>query len=432
MPETVALERHQPAEGARRYVPYGAARQLWYAKHREVLLAGPAGTGKSRACLEKLNAAAMQRPIRAAIVRKVRRSITQSAMVTFETKVLPSPTSVRFHHEDQEYRYPTGARIIVGGLDDPEKIKSTEFDLIYVQEATELTEVDWGMLLSRLRNGVLSYHQLMADCNPGPPDHWLKKRADSGATLMLESRHEDNPTLSEEYIATLDALMGPDPEHPSYLYQRLRLGLWVAAEGMYFTEWNPERHTCKAFDPPDHWPRWTSTDWGFAVPWAVYWYARSPEDDGIYVYREVYATGMRDQEQADIIRQRSEGERVVLHVGDPSMFNKRTESQRPSVASIYWQRGVKLYPGTNNRIAGWQAVRNVLAGDLPRLQVMRERCPNLIRTLPEMVRDPLDPEDVADKVNGAATEDHAADSLRYGIMAEAQPPTPGKRLAVFG
>jgi PBSX family phage terminase large subunit len=363
--------------------------------------------------LEKLNAAAMQRPIRAAIVRKVRRSLTQSAMVTFETKVLPEPSSVRFHHEDQEYRYPNGARIIVGGLDDPEKIKSTEFDLIYVQEATELAEIDWGMLLSRLRNGVLSYHQLMADCNPGSPDHWLKVRCDAGTTTLLESRHEDNPAVTPEYIATLDSLTG-------YLYKRLRLGLWVAVEGMFFTEWNPEVHVSDAFDPPADWTRWTTTDYGFADPFCTLWLARDP-DRNLYAYRELYATGLRDEQQAKLIVERSTGERIVRHIGDPSMFNKRTEQDKPSIATVYADNGVDLEPGVNSRIPGWQTVRRVLAvrGDgTSRLRVMRERCPNLIRTMPTMVHDPLDPEDLADKIGHTKTEDHAVDALRYGLMAE--------------
>src|SRR6478672_11979924 len=107
------------------YMAYGAAMQLMRSTRREVLLAGPAGTGKSRACLEKLNLIASQVPIRGAIVRKVRKSLTQSAMVTFEEKVLPAGNIVKFHEGDQEYRYPSGARIMVSGLDDAEKLKST-------------------------------------------------------------------------------------------------------------------------------------------------------------------------------------------------------------------------------------------------------------------------------------------------------------------
>ena len=197
-PAKLRIERVDRAEaGDGVYEPWGAARELFGYRGREVLVAGPAGTGKSRACLEKVNLACMQKPVRCAMVRKTRKSLTQSAMETFEEKVLTAQNRklVPFHTGDQEYRYPNGARVIVGGLDDAEKIGSTEFDLVYVQEATELEEEDWGMLLRGLRNGVASYQQILADCNPTYPSHWLKVRCDKGETKLLESRHEDNPTL---------------------------------------------------------------------------------------------------------------------------------------------------------------------------------------------------------------------------------------------
>jgi len=411
------------------YQAFGSARELFRTKSREVLLAGPAGTGKSRACLEKLNLIAMQRPIRAAIVRKTRKSLTQSAMATFENKVLPQPNNVQFHDGDQEYRYPSGARIMVAGMDDAEKIGSTEFDVVYVQEATELEEDDWGMLLRGLRNNVLSYQQLMADCNPGPPSHWLKVRCDEGHCTLLESSHKDNPTLwnardkcwtplGADYIAGLESLSG-------YLKQRLLLGMWVAAEGMYFTEWNPSVHCVEPFEIPAEWPRWLSVDYGFAAPFCCLWFAREPESRRIYVYREAYASGLRDEQQADLIVQRSENEPLQLRILDPSMFNPRTEQMRPSIAAVYAMHGVApVYPGQNSRKQGWATVRRAMATDsgMPRLQVFKGACPNLIRTIPAMVVDPLDPEDVADKVGSTKTEDHAPDALRYGLCAEAQPP----------
>ena len=422
----------------RPYQPFGAALDLFGSRHREVLLAGPAGTGKSRACLEKLNLIAMQVPIRAAIVRKTRKSLTQSAMATLENKVLPAPSNVRFHEGDQEYRYPSGARVMVAGLDDAEKIGSTEFDVVYVQEATELGEDDWGMLLRGLRNGVLSYQQLIADCNPSSPDHWLKQRCNRGDCQLLESKHEDNPLLWQEghwtdfglaYMASLDSLQG-------YLYRRLRLGEWVAAEGMYFTEWDPALHIVPRFDIPEDWPRWLSVDYGFAAPFCCLWFAREPETRRIYVYRELYAAGLRDEQQAQRIVEASVNDKILLRILDPSMFNPRTEQQRPSIAAVYWAHGCRpVWPGFNNRKQGWAVVRRALAHDQgpPRLHILAGAAPNLVRTLPSMVVDPLDPEDVADKVGSTKTEDHAPDALRYGLVAEAQPPRPTETIPLrFG
>jgi phage terminase large subunit len=425
----VQIQHAEAAEaGEVPYEPHGAALELFRTKAREVLLAGPAGTGKSRACLEKLNLIALQKPIRGAIVRKTRKSLTQSTMVTLEQKVLNGLGAVRFHDGDQEYRYPSGARIMVAGLDDPEKFGSTEFDIVYVPEATELEPDDWGMLLRGLRNNTLSYQQLIADCNPGAPYHWLKQRCSAGATVLLESKHQDNPMLwdrasddwtdfGREYMVGLDSLSG-------YQYQRLRLGLWVAAEGMYFTEWDPAIHVCKPFDIPPEWPRWIAVDYGFAAPFCCLWLARCPEDRRIYVYREAYVAGLRDEQQAELICDRSGAEQLALRVLDPSMFNIRTEQQRPSIASIYWAHGVRpVTPGMNSRKQGWAVVRRALAHDQgpPRLQILDGRAPNLTRTMPGLVIDPLDPEDVADKVGGTLAEDHAPDALRYGLCAEAQP-----------
>jgi phage terminase large subunit len=415
---------------------------------REVLLSGPSGTGKSMACLQKLDLAASQTPMRAAIVRKLRTALTQAALVTFKEKVLPPPpNAVWFHHEDQEFRYPNGSRVVVAGLDDPRKVLSTDFDLIYVQEATELDEQDWQILLTRLRNNALSYQQLLADCNPSYPNHWLKLRCDAGDVTVLESHHEDNPQLydhgtktytpfGEQYLKTLDSLTG-------YLHKRLRLGLWVAAEGMFYPEWDPDQHVVElepGEDLPSDWPRWISVDYGFAVPFCALWLARDPETRQIWCYREAYGAGLRDEQQADLIKARNGTDRILQIVCDPSMFNSRSEQNRPSIAQVYANRGLAtmtqqgIFPGQNNRKQGWAVVRRALAHDegAPRLRIVRGACPNLQRELPALVRDPLDPEDTQQTLRSREVSDHAVDALRYGLCTEALPAPPSAVRATFG
>lgn len=432
---------------SRPYQPFGAARELMRCRDREILIEGPADTGKSMACGNKVYLAAVNYDRnRIAVVRKTRKSLTQSTMVTLEQKVFPEG-SYRFHEGDQEYRFPNGSVVVVGGLDDPGKILSTEFDLIYVNEADQLSERDWEMLLSRCtgRWGAMPYTQIIADCNPTDPGHWLYQREAAGKLTVLLARHEDNPTITPARKAALQALSG-------YLRDRLYLGLRVAAEGMFFTDWDPTKHVVDPFEIPVHWTRWTATDYGFAAPFCTLFFARDPATRYIYAYRELYAAGLRDEQQASLIKSRIDRERTDLdvpssrrlfatHAGDPSMFNNRTEQQRPSIARVYQQHGIDLKPGTNNRRAGWQACLRALAwkdigpdGEVvekpPRFRVMRGRCPNLVRTLPAMVRDPLDPEDVADAVNGQKTEDHPVDAWRYGMMVEAAPARPTGRTAV--
>jgi hypothetical protein len=435
-PASVLVPQNRP------YQPFGAALDLMYRRDREVVLEGPADTGKSRACLEKLYLQTRNYPgMRGGIFRKTRASLTQTAMATFERAVLP-PGAYAFHHADQEYRFPNGSTVIVGGLDDPEKIKSLELDVAYVQEVSELDVEDWEILTTRVtgRSAVMPYTQLMADMNPTHPAFWLYEREAAGSVVFLHATHADNPTITEARLAPLRALTG-------YRLRRLYHGERVAAEGMYFTEWDPSIHVVDPFPIPAHWTRWTATDYGYAAPFCHLAFARDPATRAVYVHRELYAAGLHDHQQAELITRRIDRERTALgiapddrrrlyslHVGDPSMFAKRTEVNLPSIASVYQQKGVPLVPGMNNRKHGWSVVRRALVpdGDTPsRLRVFRT-CTNLIRTLPAMVVDPLDDEDLADAIKGKKTEDHACDALRYGLVAEASPPAPKVGSAQFG
>lgn len=297
------------------YKPRGAAREVMLRRDDEVVLSGPAGTGKSRSLLEKVHLMMMRYPgSRGLIVRKTRKSLTDAGLVTFEDKVLPPNDPLRngpTRGMRQVYRYrPVDGRVselVVGGLDKASKIMSTEYDVIYVQEATELTEDDWESLTTRLRNNVIPYNQLLADCNPAHPTHWLKLRADRGGCVMLESRHEDNPTLWDDekqewttngksYLKKLDALTG-------VRFYRLRKGLWVAAEGSVYEDvWDPAAHVIDWFYPPPEWTRYWVIDFGYTNPFC--WQAWAEDDDGrLYRYREIYFSQRLVEDHArDILR----------------------------------------------------------------------------------------------------------------------------------
>jgi phage terminase large subunit len=282
-----------------RYAPIGAAAELFRRRDGELLLSGPAGTGKSRAALEKINAAMMKYPdARGLMLRKTQVSLTSSGLVTYRKHVAAEAIRsgmVSFYggsaQEAAQYRYDNGSTITLGGLDKASRVMSTEYDMVFVQEATELTLDDWEAVTTRLRNGVMPYQQLISDANPGVPHHWLKQRCDAGQTVLLESRHEDNPVLyrggvltaaGRDYIGKLDALTG-------VRYQRLRRGLWVAAEGLIYEEFDPVLNVCDAFVPPKDWPRYWVVDFGFTNPFVCQFWAEDP-DGRLYMYKEIYRT----------------------------------------------------------------------------------------------------------------------------------------------
>lgn len=291
-----------PVEYQHTYAPRGSARALMHCRAPEVLVSGPAGTGKSRACLEKLHTMALLEAnagMRGLIVRKTLVSLGSTALETYKKQVAKEAIeagTVKFYggspQEQPGYRYPYGAFIAVGGLDRPSRIMSSEYDVVYVQEATELDIDDWEAAISRLRHGKVSFQQLIADCNPNMPTHWLKVRCDSGACLMLHSQHEENPILftesgevterGREYLEKLDSLTG-------VRYQRLRKGLWVSAEGIIYEDFEPGVHVIDQFSIPWDWPRYWVVDFGYVNPFVLQWWAEDP-DGRLYLYRELYRT----------------------------------------------------------------------------------------------------------------------------------------------
>lgn len=289
-----------PDASSRPYGPRGGAYKLFYAKNREVLMDGPAGTGKSRALLEKIHAMMIKYPnARGLIIRKTRKSMTESVLVTFEEKVVPPGHPILKGPSRQmrhSYKYPNGSVLVVGGMDAADKIMSTEWDVIGVFESTELAEDDIERLTTRLRNHVIPYQQILMDCNPGAPQHWLNQRCIAKRTRRIKSRHEDNPSVTEEYLDTLRHLTG-------VRHKRLYLGLWAAQEGLVYELFDEDVHVIKKM--PAGWESWRklrTIDFGFTNPFVCQWWAIDP-DGRMYLYREIYRTQKLVEDMArDIVR----------------------------------------------------------------------------------------------------------------------------------
>src|SRR5579859_3490718 len=96
------------------YTAYGNIGRIFIEHPPELIIAGPAGTGKSRGILEYINYCCMEYSgVRALMARKTRRSLTESGMVTLEQKVLHPAQGVRFKTSMQQYQYPNSSIIAV-------------------------------------------------------------------------------------------------------------------------------------------------------------------------------------------------------------------------------------------------------------------------------------------------------------------------------
>lgn len=260
-------------------------------------MSGPAETGKTIACLHLLDSLAWTYPgMQGAIIRKTYRSMPGSVLQTYEKKVLTSGDGVtkRGGEKPEWFDYPNGSRLWVGGMDNPAKVLSSERDVIYVNQAEELTLDEWETLTTRAtgRAGNMPYSQVVGDCNPGSFSHWIKGLANDGTLELLESRHEDNPTLfdpvtkqitpqGERSLEALDKLTG-------VRYLRLRKGLWAAAEGSVYDTFDRAVHIVEKVESVAA-RHVAGVDWGFKNPGVIQVWAVDG-DKRMARVREIYKT----------------------------------------------------------------------------------------------------------------------------------------------
>lgn len=411
------------------YKPRGSAVDLLRCKDDEVLYSGPAGTGKSRACLEKLNLIAVANAgMRGLIVRKTASSLGSTALVTWREYVIKEAldnNDVMYYGgsdaEPPQYRYRNGSRIMIGGMDRATKIMSSEYDIIYVQEAIELTEGDWEALISRLRHGSVSFQQIIGDTNPDVETHWLRTRNAAKYLTVIEARHEDNPLLYDDegnltdvgasYISKLDRLTG-------VRYQRLRKGLWVAAEGIIYEDWNPAVHLIAPFEIPHDWQRYISVDFGYTHPFVCQWWAED-NDGRLYLYREHYMTKRLVEDHARIIK------KFLEHEPEPRLVICDHDAE--DRATLERHIGLGTVPAVKTVKDGLEAVAGRLRmqdDGKPRLYIMRNCTVHRDQELVDVSK----PTCTADEITGyiwsdkkqdtpVKIEDDGCDAMRY-VVAE--------------
>jgi phage terminase large subunit len=394
--------------------------------------------------MEKLHAMALLNPgMRGLICRKAATSLSSTALVTWRKFVaresLEAGDVVYYGGSAQEpasYQYKNGSVIVIGGLDKVSKIMSAEYDVIYVQEATELRLKEWEALTTRLRNWQISFQQLIADCNPQHPEHWLKQRCDVGKTVLLESRHEDNPVLfgpdgqitdnGASYIAKLDALTG-------VTYQRLRLGRWVAAEGVIYEDYQSSVHiidelprVSDAVDPlgiPMSWRRYWAVDFGFTNPFVLQCWAEDP-DGRLLLYREIYYTKRTVDQHCKQILGLVLNERGSWTEPRPDAIICDHDAEGRAV--LERELGMSTVPAQKSVLEGIEAVqvRMRLAGDgFPRIAFLRGALVEVDQALVDAHRPTCTIEELPayvwsdrKKDTPVKDNDHGADAMRYVVQ----------------
>lgn len=407
---------------------YGGAAEFWKYHGREIILHGPYETGKTFAVLTKLHALLCKYPkARGLMTRETYADLVNTAVVTYEKKVLTFPPEdvrsgiSKFGGEKpQFYDYPNGARLVVAGLDNPGKTLSAEYDFIYVNQAEELDLNTWETLTRAVtgRAGNAPYTQMMGDCNPGSPHHWILNRSQDRKLKLLQQLHEHNPTLFDQQtgqmteqgkrtMETLDALTG-------IRYQRGRLGLWVQAEGIIYDNFSPDLNVS---EQADYNPDWKTVAWGGDDGYAA---GQGPGTEG-YHPRVILLAQYTPQGGVNIfaeyVKTNELSERTldnVLALPYPAPEIAHIDSSAAELRARLWERGIYTIGATHKVSEGIKNVRRLICdGNGMRLLKIHPRCKETIR---EFLSYRYNPNFTGVQVGEPAPlkmDDHCMDSVRY-------------------
>lgn len=332
---------------------------------------------------------------------------------------------------------------------DAEKYQGHSYTRLYPEELGNFGDPrPYFKMIATLRSARCTELGIRATANPGGPGHhWIKRRfidpnprgfeiikdpETAEERVFIPSRVDDNPALLKANPGYKNQLKMAGSET---LVRAWLDGDWNIVEGAYFDTWG-DRHIIAPFEIPQHWLVFGSYDWGYASPgsyglWAVSdgsvlpdgraypkgALIRITEDYQHTLTKEGAYTGERleDDDVAKRILALEKGFKVRYRVADPSIFAQRGGM---STAARMQRAGVNFRPADNERVAGWQEIRNRLRGVEveegvyePMIYAFRN-CLNSIRTIPMLQHDETRPEDL--DTDG---EDHCADEWRYAAMS---------------
>jgi len=385
------------------YTPRGAPRDLIYSHDPEVIIVGPAETGKTLAACWKLHTAMTKYPgSQSAIVRKSYKSMPGSVLQTFGKVIQDSPVDIYGGERPEKYLYPNGSIIWVGGMDNPDKVLSSERDSIYVNQSEELDESEWETLTTRVtgRAGNMPYSQLFGDANYSGTQHWIRKRTMAKKLNLLISTHKDNPTLytddgvlTERGDRTMQTLMNLTGVRRKRLYE----GTWATSEGAVYDMFNSNTHV-KVRNPREFKSFGMAIDEGYTNP-AVILFIGADTDGRLHVFREWYKRG---QLQSAVVKQtlrwyvRRWVNKIAVDSAAAGLIAELRNNGLPAVG----QKGRVL-----DGIARVQDLLKIQRDGLPRL-TFDPSCVNSINDFESYVWKPEKDEPIKEN-------DHSPDAIRY-------------------
>ena len=414
-------------------------KQFLLARAKHVGFGGARGGGKSFVVRWKAKLFSFNYPgIRCLIVRRTYPELINNHINILRKELLGI---AKYNDKDKVLKFSNGSTINFMYCDndkDLDRLQGVEYDIIFLDEATQLSEYQMKTITACLR-GVNDFpKRVYYTCNPGGQGHgyirriFIDRKYEDGENaedyVFIQSLVTDNLALMQsqpDYIKQLEAL--PPKLREAWLY-----GRWDLFEGQFFEDFvdRPEHyadrqwtHVIEPFEIPAGWKIYRSFDWGYNKPFSCGWWAI--DYDGVaYRILELYGCNKTPNEGvkwtppkvfAEIHRIESEHrwlkDKKIIGIADPAIWDAETGE---SIADVAAKHQVYFIPGDNKRIPGWMQLHYRFAFDdngFPMMYIF-SNCKAFIRTMPLLQYDEHKPEDL--DTDG---EDHVADEARYFCMS---------------
>lgn len=304
-----------------------------------------------------------------------------------KAKLIYKPLGAEWRSREGEFKFPSGAVIIVGHLDSEdafEKYQGHEYVRILLEEATQIpSKTLYLRLQASCRTPFKEMRrQIFLTANPGGMGHgWVRERfvapTAPGTTyvdpvtdltrIFMPGRVSDNPIFANdrEYIGTLMGL-------PLMIRRAWLDGDWDAIAGSAFPEFRVKPNTeepteaCHVVDsqttPVAPWfHRWLSCDWGYAHNAAVYKYAELPGKQ-VHVLDELVMNQVTPEELGveigrfafqDLTTDYSTAQRSMDLFLSPDAFDRRTSEKTVAdqiaegISRVLGPDSVYIHPSAN-------------------------------------------------------------------------------------
>ena len=362
------------------------------ARARTVVNVGGARSSKSHSIAQLLIMRATNEPgIRIGISRKTMPALERTAYRLVITLLKEYGLYESANHSKSLKLYKLGESTMeFFSLDDPEKIKSSEFNCLWLEEANEFTWDDYLILSTRLsaKPAPGTRNCMYLSINPSDAEGWIPRQLLRQPDVeLIHSTWKDNDFLPKGYAELLGALKNQD-ENAWRVYS---LGEWGTKRGLIYPDW-------QAVDALPQNPQETlfGLDFGFNNPTAL---VRVDIKDGeAWLDELVYESGLTNR-------------MLCERLGDvipPSLASRPVycDSAEPARIEELRQSGWNANPSDKSVLDGIGAVKGF------KLRVTR-RSANLIKEIEnyswrrDRAGSPLD--------EPVQFNDHALDAVRYAL-----------------